>query len=166
MKRLPLSTHFADPDALRIAIVLSRTNDFLTEKLCEGALSELRAFGVTGTVVMEVAGAFEIVAASAHAFACGYDGVVAIGVVIRGQTPHFEYISGAVTDGLTRLASEGKAVTFGILTVDNVQQASDRSGGPLGNKGAEAAAALLQLLSAFEKLPRQGRNMQGKPDAA
>lgn len=159
--RLPLSADLVDPASARVAIVLSRTNDFITEKLCEGAVGELRSRFVGDVVVVEVAGAFELVAAARRVLDDGFHGVVAIGVVIRGNTPHFEYISSAVTDGLTLIASEGRAVTFGVLTVDTIEQAAERAGGALGNKGAEAALALLQMLSAFERLP--GKPVPGRP---
>jgi len=133
----------------RIAIVLSKTNDFVTEKLLEGALTVLGEADVT---IIEVPGAFEIVPAAAAACDFDFHGVLALGAVIRGDTPHFEYLSTAVANGLTSLAAQSNAITFGILTVDTVAQAVERAGGAMGNKGEEAARALLQLLSAVERL--------------
>lgn len=134
----------------RIAIVVSRTNDFVTEKLLDGALGELG--GADEIVIIDVAGAFEVISATRKAFDAGYHGVIAIGAVIRGDTPHFEYISNAVTNGLAAISAEGHAIAFGILTVDSATQAAERAGGALGNKGQEAALALLQLLSAAQRL--------------
>lgn len=131
----------------RIAIVVSETNDFITDRLLDGALNEF-----PDAVVVEVAGAFELIAATRKAFDAGFEGVVALGVIIRGETPHFEYIANAVTHGLSLIAAEGRAVSFGVLTVDTVAQASDRAGGSLGNKGVEAARALASLLAAFRNL--------------
>lgn len=154
VRRLALDTNWTPENSTGpgIVIVVSRTNEFVTERLLEGALAELRSHGIERITVLDVAGAFELVPAAAGAFACGAEGVVALGAVIRGQTPHFEFVAGAATDGLTALASAGHPVTFGVLTAENVAQAMERAGGALGNKGGEAVLALLQLLSGLRRL--------------
>jgi 6,7-dimethyl-8-ribityllumazine synthase len=154
VRRIALSTEWQleNPAGPGIVIVVSRTNEFVTERLLEGALAELRSHGIDRATVLDVAGAFELVPAAAGAFAAGAEGVVALGAVIRGQTPHFEFVAGAATDGLTALASAGRPVTFGVLTAENVAQAMERAGGALGNKGGEAVLALLQLLSGLRRL--------------
>jgi len=157
--KIELGTIMCSERLPRVAVVVSKTNEFVTAKLLEGALSELHDIGEV--TVIEVAGAFEITAASAIAFERGFDGVVALGAVIRGDTPHFDYICQAVTIGLTELSAKGKIIAFGILTANNVGQAIERAGGAMGNKGAEAAKALLQLISAKQRL-----EMRMKHDAA
>ncbi len=151
-RRLSLSTELSRPP--RVAVIVSRTNEFVTERLLEGAISELRSAGCADVTVVDVAGSFELVAAAAAAFDLGAEGVVTLGAVIRGETPHFEYICTAVANGLAALCSEGRPVTFGVLTTDDTAQAAARAGGALGNKGAEAARALLQILSATERMQR------------
>jgi 6,7-dimethyl-8-ribityllumazine synthase len=154
VRRIALAADWSPEDSggPGIVIVVSRTNEFVTERLLEGALAELRSHGIAHVTVLDVAGAFELVPAAAGAFAAGAEGVVALGAVIRGQTPHFEFVAGAATDGLTALAAAGRPVAFGVLTAENVAQAMERAGGALGNKGAEAVLALLQLLSGLRRL--------------
>jgi 6,7-dimethyl-8-ribityllumazine synthase len=152
--RIPLSIDRVAPTApvARIAVVVAMTNDFVTGRMLDGALGELQAAGEATVTVVEVAGAFELIEAAATAFGRGAVGVVALGAIIRGETPHFDYIATAVANGLARLAAEGKPVAFGVLTTDTVGQATDRAGGALGNKGAEAATALLQSLNASRRM--------------
>lgn len=163
MTRIELSTEWQSvfPVAPRIAVVVSRTNDFITARLRDGAVARLRAAGIDDPVVVEVAGAYELVTATRVALDSGCAGVVAIGAIVRGDTPHFDYIAQGVTSGLTQLAAAGHAVSFGVLTVDTVEQAAARSGGALGNKGAEAAEALLQLVVAMARLRAAGRDGVG-----
>lgn len=147
---ISLGTILCSEQLPKIAVVVSKTNEFITAKLLEGAMSELQNLG--GVTIIEVAGAFEITAAARIAFENGADGVIALGAVIRGGTPHFEYICQSVTNGLTMLSAEGKLIAFGILTTEDVTQAVERAGGKMGNKGAEAAKALIQLISAKQRL--------------
>ena len=140
----------------RVAILVSRYNELITAKLLEGALACCREAGVPGEEVDVVwlPGAFELTAAAAAAAATGrYACLVALGAVIRGETPHFEYVAGAAATGLTDVARQhALPVGFGVLTVDTLQQAIDRAGGSAGNKGHEAAAAALGAADAIALL--------------
>lgn len=140
---------------LKIAVAVSRFNRGITEKLLEGALDRLRRLGLPedGVDVVWVPGAFELPQAVRALMRTGkYDGILPLGCVIRGETPHFEYICQAVTQGLTRLALEGDVpLVYGILTVDTPEQAWERAG-LKGNKGAEAAEALVELVRVLQAL--------------
>ncbi len=143
----------------RFAIVVSRYNDFVTERLQAGALAALAAAGVRpdDVTVVVVPGAFEIpIAAQRAAESGGYDAVVCLGCVIRGATPHFEYIASAVASGLTSAsAATGVPMTFGVLTTNSIEEAIDRAGEGPSNKGYEAAAAAVQMASVVAQLARQ-----------
>ena len=143
----------------RFAIVVSRYNDFVTERLQAGALAALAAAGVRpdDVTVVVVPGAFEIpIAARRAAESGGYDAVVCLGCVIRGATPHFEYIASAVASGLTSAsAATGVPMTFGVLTTNSVEEAIERAGEGPSNKGYEAAAAAVQMASVVAQLARQ-----------
>jgi 6,7-dimethyl-8-ribityllumazine synthase len=134
---------------LRVAVVVSKYNDFVTERLQAGAVAALNAAGVASgdIVVVRVPGAFEIPLAAELAAASGrYDAVVSLGCLIRGATPHFEYISAAVSHGLTAAAGRtGVPVTFGVLTTNSVEEAIERAGEGPANKGWEAAAAAIEM---------------------
>lgn len=130
---------------LRVTIVAGMWHETIAEALVAGAQRVLDAAGVVSTVV-RVPGSFELPVVSQAALDAGADAVVALGVIIRGGTPHFEYVSSAATTGLTNVAlATGKPVGFGVLTVDNEQQGIDRAGLPESSedKGAEAAEAAL-----------------------
>ena len=135
----------------RFAIVASEYNSVIMDRLIGGARLALK--DQKQVSVIRVPGSFEIPLASKRAaLSKKYDGIVALGCVIRGETPHFEYISRAVSDGLQQVALEtGIPVGFGILTVDTVQQAMDRSG-ESGNKGAEAAMAALEMIQVLRDI--------------
>ena len=140
----------------RVAILVSRYNELITAKLLDGALSCCAESGVPRTEVDVVwlPGAFELPAAAAAAAKSGrYACLVALGAVIRGETPHFEYVAGAAANGLTDVTLRyAVPVGFGVLTVDTLQQAMDRAGGSAGNKGHEAAAAALGAADAIAQL--------------
>lgn len=140
----------------RVAILVSRYNELITTKLLDGALACCAESGVPAAEVDVVwlPGAFELPAAAAAAGESGrYACVVALGAVIRGETPHFEYVAGAAANGLTDVAVRYRMpVGFGVLTVDTLQQAIDRAGGSAGNKGHEAAAAALGAADAVARL--------------
>lgn len=140
----------------RVAVVAARFNPAVTNALFDGAMDALAAAGVSRSEVevVRVPGAVEIPIAVQRLLARrDLDGVVAVGAVVRGGTPHFEYVSRAVTDGLMRVSLDaGTPVAFGVLTVDDETQARERAGGSHGNKGAEAAEALLETLMALEPL--------------
>ncbi|MBF8377781.1 6,7-dimethyl-8-ribityllumazine synthase [Alicyclobacillus mali] len=134
---------------LRIGIVASRFNDFITSKLVEGALDALRRHGVPEEQV-EIAwapGAYEIpVVARWMAESGRYDAVVALGCVIRGATAHFDYVAGEAARGIAQVSRDtGVPVMFGVLTTDTIEQAIERAGTKAGNKGAEAALGAIEM---------------------
>jgi 6,7-dimethyl-8-ribityllumazine synthase len=132
-----------------IAIVVSKFNEFITERLLEGAKECFisRGYDVSKIDVVKVPGAFEIpVTASRLAASKKYAAIVCLGAVIRGATPHFEYVSQSVTDGILRVSLDyGIPVIFGILTTNNIEQAMERSGGKSGNKGRDAAVTAIEM---------------------
>ena len=139
-------TERIDGTGLRVVVVAGTWHDTITDGLIAGAERVLEAAGASWRLV-RVPGSFELPVASKVALEAGADAVVALGVIIRGGTPHFEYVSSAATDGLTRVALEtGKPVGFGVLTLDDEQQGLDRAGlpGSKEDKGAEAADAALR----------------------
>jgi 6,7-dimethyl-8-ribityllumazine synthase len=135
----------------RLAIVASEYNSVIMDRLIAGAKRALE--DQKEVSVIRVPGSFEIpLAVKRAALSKKYDGVVALGCVMRGETPHFEYISSAVSNGLQQVALEtGIPVGFGVLTVDTVEQAMDRSG-ESGNKGSEAAMAALEMINVLRKV--------------
>lgn len=140
----------------RFAVVGSRFNAEITEQLVEGAVSCLVRHGVAleDVDVVRVPGAWELPAAVERLLASDrYDGIVAVGAVIRGETPHFEYIAGEAARGLAALQREFNVpIGFGVLTTDTDAQAAARAGGAHGNKGWDAALAALEMADLFERL--------------
>jgi 6,7-dimethyl-8-ribityllumazine synthase len=136
-----------DGAGLRVSVIASQWHDVVMQGLVDGALRTLREAGVAEPRVVRVPGAFELpLAAQVTARSC--DALVALGVVIRGGTPHFEYVCSAATDGLARVALDsGRPIGFGLLTCDTEEQALDRAGlaGSSEDKGAEAAQAALTM---------------------
>ncbi|MBN9185788.1 MAG: 6,7-dimethyl-8-ribityllumazine synthase [Microbacterium sp.] len=131
---------------LDVVVIAGTWHETITDGLIAGAQRTLDAAGATHRLV-RVPGSFELAVAAQAAFAGGADAVVALGVIIRGGTPHFEYVSSATTDGLTRVALDaGKPVGFGVLTLEDEQQGLDRAGlpGSIEDKGAEAADAAVR----------------------
>jgi 6,7-dimethyl-8-ribityllumazine synthase len=143
---------------LRFAIVVSKYHDFITDRLQRGALAALAAAGVASNdiVVIRVPGAFEIPIAAQHAAATGrFGAVVCLGCVIRGETPHFDYICSAVAHGLTNgAAATGVPMAFGVLTTNSVEEAVARAGDGAGNKGHEAAIAAIEMATIVRQLTR------------
>ena len=143
----------------RFALVVSKYNDFVTDRLQAGALAALASAGVdSGLVtVVRVPGAFEIPLAAQHAAESGrFDAVVCLGCLIRGETPHFEYISSAVAHGLTTAAAAtGVPMAFGVLTTNSAEEALARAGKGSSNKGHEAAVAALEMADVVSQLTRQ-----------
>jgi 6,7-dimethyl-8-ribityllumazine synthase len=132
-------------------IVVSRFNDFIGSKLVEGAMDALKRHGVDENKVsiVKVPGSFEIpIAAKRLARSGKYDAVICLGAVIRGATPHFEYISAEVAKGIAAVSLESNIpVTFGVLTTDNLEQAIERAGSKVGNKGWDAAVAAMEMVN-------------------
>jgi len=139
-----------DGSRVRAGVVVARFNSIITERLEEGALDALRRHGVgeDRIVVVRVPGAFEIPTVARALLDAGrVDGVVGLGCVIRGETAHYDYMCEAAIGGLAAIGREtGRPVTCGVLTTETLEQAFQRSGGKLGNKGFEAAQALLECL--------------------
>ena len=138
-----------DATGLRIAIVVSRFNDFVTDRLLEGATDALRAAGAPADAVdtLSVPGAYEVPQAARTAAATGaYDAVVCLGCLIRGETPHFDYISQAVAHGImSASAATGVPMSFGVLTANSAEQALERAVPGSANKGWEAATAAVEM---------------------
>ncbi len=138
----------------KFALVVGRFNAFVVESLLDGAVDALVRQGIAESdiEIYRVPGAFEIPLAVKRVAATGkYDAIVALGAVIRGGTPHFEYVAGECTKGLGSLSLEyNMPVAFGVLTVDTIEQAIERSGTKAGNKGAEAAMSALEMLQLFD----------------
>jgi 6,7-dimethyl-8-ribityllumazine synthase len=142
----------------RFAIVVSKYHDFVTGRLETGALATLRAAGAdeSAMTLIRVPGAFEIPAAARHVAETGScDAVVCLGCLIRGETPHFEYIAAAVSQGLTAAAAAtGVPMAFGVLTTNSAEEALERAGDGPSNKGREAAAAAIEMASVVAQLRR------------
>lgn len=141
---------------LRFAIVAAQFNSFVVDKLLNAALEALTDAGVhkESIEVLRVPGAFEIPLAVKHAVAGHrYDAIVALGAIIRGDTPHFDYVAGECTRGLMQvMLNTGVPVGFGVLTCDTMEQAEARAGGAAGNKGADAALAAVQMANLLRQL--------------
>lgn len=140
----------------RFALVVGRFNSFVVESLLDGAVDTLKRHGIAegNLTVVRVPGAFEIPLAAQHAANSGeYDAVIALGAVIRGGTPHFDYVAGECTKGLGQVSlTTGIPVAFGILTTDSIEQAIERSGTKAGNKGEEAALTALEMVSLLRNM--------------
>lgn len=147
-----------DARDLRVAIVASRFNETISERLVEGAVDCLKRHGVPDDRIRLswVPGAFELPGAARRFVESGeVDAVVCIGVVIRGETAHFDYVAGQAMTGIGALAARGDIpVTCGILTTEDTEQASDRAGGKMGNKGFEAALAAIEMANLYAQLPK------------
>ncbi|NWN92654.1 6,7-dimethyl-8-ribityllumazine synthase [Marinobacter adhaerens] len=140
----------------RYALVVGRFNSFLVESLVDGAIDALRRHGIADSdiTVVRVPGAYEMPLAVKRVAETGaHDAIIALGAVIRGGTPHFEYVAGEASSGIGAASLETDVpVAFGVLTVDSIEQAIERSGTKAGNKGAEAAVTALEMVSLFKKL--------------
>jgi 6,7-dimethyl-8-ribityllumazine synthase len=141
---------------IRFAVVVSKYNDFVTDRLQAGALAALASAGVEAgdITVLRVPGAFEIPTAARHAaLTGGYQAIVCLGCLIRGATPHFEYISSAVSHGLTDAAgATGVPMTFGVLTTNSVEEALERAVDGPSNKGWEAAMAAVEMATLLSRM--------------
>jgi 6,7-dimethyl-8-ribityllumazine synthase len=143
-----------DATTLRVGVVVSRFNGFITEQLAQGALEILEKHGCPHENIsfVKVPGAWELsIAAKNLAPHC--DAIIALGAVVRGDTPHFEYVADGAANGLNQVSLEtGVPIAFGVLTTDDMQQAMDRAGGKSGNKGCEAAEAAIELANLLKLL--------------
>jgi 6,7-dimethyl-8-ribityllumazine synthase len=140
----------------RFALVSSRWNDFLTGRLIEGALDALERLGADSGAVehFRVPGSFEIPLLALKLAQSGrFDAIVCLGTVIRGQTPHFEYVAGEVTKGIAHVALQtGVPVLYGVVTADTLEQAIDRAGVKAGNKGFEAAMSAVEMVNLYKSV--------------
>ena len=140
---------------LKVAIVASRFNGFITERLVEGALDALRRHGVQekDITLVKVPGSFELPLAARRASAGKVDAVIALGALIRGGTPHFDYLSAEVTKGIAQVTLDsGVPVSFGVLTTDTLEQAIERAGTKAGNKGFEAALSAIEMAKLLRQM--------------
>ncbi|MEZ5403910.1 MAG: 6,7-dimethyl-8-ribityllumazine synthase [Bryobacteraceae bacterium] len=145
-----------DAKGLKFAIVVSRFNSFITERLLEGALDALKRHGCADSDVdlARVPGSWEMtLAAGELARKKKYDAIIALGCVVRGETPHFDYVAGEAAKGLGQVgAQHGIPVAFGVLTTNTVEQAIDRAGAKSGNKGADAALTAIEMANLMKQL--------------
>ena len=148
-----------DAHGRRFAIAAASFNELVVGKLLEGAVACFRAHGVTDEdlTVVWVPGAFELPLVARQLADSGlYDAVVCLGAVVRGETPHFDYVAGEAARGIREVASQtGVPVTFGVLTTENMEQALDRAGGKHGNKGWDSGMAAMQMASVLDQLPKK-----------
>ena len=147
---------------LKVAIVTTRWNELVTDRLLHGALDALRMLGASedDITVIQSPGAFELPIVLKELASTGeYDGLVALGAVIRGETPHFDYVAGEAASGISRMAYEtGIPCGFGLLTVDNSDQAMDRAGLKSGNKGWEAAQTVVETVTLLQAIRTKAEN--------
>src|SRR3972149_539155 len=144
---------------LKVAIVLGRFNDFISGRLLEGALDTLVRSGAADADIdaVKVPGSFEIpVAAKTLAETGRYDAILCLGCVIRGATPHFDYVAGEAAKGISRVApAHGIPVSFGIITADNLEQAIERAGTKSGNKGRDAALTAIEMANLLKTIGKR-----------
>ncbi len=141
----------------KFAIVVARFNSFIVESLLDGALDTLKRVGDVAEndiTVVRIPGAFELPLAVQKVAASGkYDGIIALGAVIRGGTPHFEYVAGECVKGIAQVSMQFNVpVAFGVLTVESIEQAVERAGTKMGNKGGEAAMSALEMVNVLAQL--------------
>lgn len=145
-------------DGLRIGIAVSRFNQSVTDQLVAGAIEGLEKQGVTPDAidVVSVPGAFELpLCAQRMASASRYDGIICLGAVVRGETPHFDFVAGEAARGLTEVSLRFDVpIAFGLLTTDTIEQALARAGGARGNKGYEAALTVLEMVQLLRHMQR------------
>ncbi|MBI2686824.1 MAG: 6,7-dimethyl-8-ribityllumazine synthase [Acidobacteria bacterium] len=141
---------------LRVAVAVARFNSFITDRLLGGALDGLRRSGVaeTDVTVVRVPGSWELpVTVKALAESGKYDGIICLGAVIRGETPHFDYVAGEAAKGIGQaMMATGVPVAFGVLTTNTLEQAIDRAGAKSGNKGFDAAATVIEMTSVLRQI--------------
>jgi 6,7-dimethyl-8-ribityllumazine synthase len=151
-------------DGESFAVVVSRFNEFITSRLLGGAVDALKRHGCADKNItcVHVPGAFELPLIARRLAASGrFDAVICLGCVIRGQTPHFEYVAGEAAKGIAQVGlATGVPTTFGVITADTLEQAVERAGSKAGNKGAEAALSAIELVNLLKQLPAPGK---GKP---
>ncbi|MFQ5736519.1 MAG: 6,7-dimethyl-8-ribityllumazine synthase [Thermodesulfobacteriota bacterium] len=144
---------------LKAALVVSRFNDFISERLLEGAMDTLLRSGASEAdiAIVKVPGSFEMpVAAKTLARGGRYDAIICLGCVIRGSTPHFDYVAGEAAKGIAKVSLEyERPISFGVITADNLEQAIERAGTKSGNKGRDAALTAIEMASLLKTLNKQ-----------
>jgi 6,7-dimethyl-8-ribityllumazine synthase len=153
-------------EGFRFAIVASRWNDFLTSKLIDGALDALESHGAVeaSVEIFKVPGSFELPLTAQKAAESGkFDAVIAIGVVIRGETPHFDYVAGEAASGISRASMQtGVPIMFGVITANTLEQAINRAGVKAGNKGYEAAVSAIEIVNLYKEMSGQKKQSPSK----
>lgn len=142
-------------DNQRFGIVVARFNEFITNKLLSGSIDTLIRHGVErdNIDIAWVPGAFEMPLAAQKMAARGYDAVICLGAVIRGATPHFEYVAAEVTKGIAQVGlNTGIPVVYGVITADTIEQAIERAGTKAGNKGSDAASTAIEMVNLFKEM--------------
>jgi len=142
-------------DNQKIAIIVSRFNEFITDKLLSGCLDALSRHDVNldNVEIVWVPGAFEMPLVAQKMTTRGYDAVICLGAVIRGATPHFEYVSAEVTKGIAQVGlNTGVPVVYGVITADTIEQAIERAGTKAGNKGVDAALTAIEMVNLLRQL--------------
>lgn len=143
---------------LKFAIVVSRFNDFISGRLLEGALDTLVRSGASDDDidVVKVPGSFEMPVAAKTLSKAGYDAIICLGCIIRGSTPHFDYVAGEAAKGIARVSLDSeKPVSFGVITADNLEQAIERAGTKSGNKGRDAALTAIEMANLLKTLRKK-----------
>lgn len=145
-----------DARNVRVAVIVSRFNDFIVNRLLGGAMDAMLRHGAeeSQVAVIKVPGAFEIPLAAKMAAKAGkYDAVICLGAVIRGATPHFDYVAAEVSKGIAQIGLESEIpITFGILTTDNIEQAIERAGSKSGNKGWDATVSAIEMVNLLKQM--------------
>ena len=145
-----------DATGLKVGLLVSRFNSFISDRLLEGAIDALIRHGASNDdlTIVKVPGAFELPMAAKKMVDTGlYDAVICLGAVIRGATPHFDYVSAEVSKGIASVSLDsGVPVTFGVLTTDNIEQAVERAGTKSGNKGFEAAVSTIEMVNLYKAM--------------
>ena len=142
-------------EKLKFAIIVSRFNDFLTAKLLEGAADTLKRHGAEdkNITAVKVPGSFEIALACQKMAGKGFDAIICLGAIIRGDTPHFDLVAAETAKGIAQVSLENRLpVAFGIVTADNLEQAIERAGTKQGNKGADAAMSAIEMANLFKQI--------------
>jgi 6,7-dimethyl-8-ribityllumazine synthase len=143
----------------KIAIIASRFNNFICTHLIDGAIDVLKRHGVTDEEItlIRVPGAFEIPSILKKVASTNkYNGIITLGALIRGSTPHFDYIAAEVTKGISQISLQYPIpITFGVLTCDTIEQAIERAGSKAGNKGAESAIALIEMINLYNEIEKE-----------
>jgi len=149
-----------DARGLRVALVVARFNTFISERLLEGALDALARHGASDEAILvaRVPGAFELPLAVKRLAGSGrYDAVVALGAVIRGSTPHFDYVAAEAAKGIAKVSLDARLpVIFGVVTADTIEQAIERAGTKAGNRGVDAAVSAIEMVNLLRTLPAAG----------